>query len=112
MAHQDLNGKVAVVTGAASGIGAASAHRLSREGCAVVLVDIAEEELQRVAEGLNGEHLTVVADVSQEEATQSYVTQAVTHFGRIDVAHLNAGIGGDSSPIVSHLSKTPIASSP
>ncbi|MEV5407498.1 glucose 1-dehydrogenase [Thermopolyspora sp. NPDC052614] len=85
---------VAVVTGAGSGIGAATATRLSHEGASVVLVDVAEDAARAVAEKLPGPALAVRADVSSEEDTEAYLAAAVERFGRIDLHHLNAGIVG------------------
>jgi NAD(P)-dependent dehydrogenase (short-subunit alcohol dehydrogenase family) len=89
-----LDGKVAVVTGGAGGLGAATALRLSREGCRVVVVDIDGDGARRVAETLPGESIAVAADVSAEEDVQRYLDEATRSFGRIDLHHLNAGIPG------------------
>lgn len=89
-----FKGKVAVVTGAGSGLGRASAHRLSSEGASVVVVDINDETAQKTAAELPGEALAVAADVSSEEDVQNYMKSAIEHFGRVDLVHLNAGIFG------------------
>jgi NAD(P)-dependent dehydrogenase (short-subunit alcohol dehydrogenase family) len=89
-----LAGKVAVVTGAAGGLGAASAQRLSREGCRVVLVDLDGDGARKVAGSLPGMSLAVAADVSVEEDVDRYLDEATHSFGRIDFHHLNAGIPG------------------
>jgi NAD(P)-dependent dehydrogenase (short-subunit alcohol dehydrogenase family) len=102
MATGALEGKVAVVTGAGSGIGAASARRLSREGARVVAVDIDGESVTRVVEELPGEALAVVGDIAQEESVdgpEGYVSAALERFGRIDLHHLNAGIFGGFDPL-------------
>jgi NAD(P)-dependent dehydrogenase (short-subunit alcohol dehydrogenase family) len=89
-----LAGKVAVVTGGASGIGAATARRLSEEGASVVVVDANAEGAERVAASLVGAGVAVTADVSQEEGVDRYMEAAVERFGRVDLHHLNAGIAG------------------
>jgi NAD(P)-dependent dehydrogenase (short-subunit alcohol dehydrogenase family) len=89
-----LDGKVAVVTGGAGGLGAATALRLSREGCRVVVVDIDGDGARRVAAALPGESIAVAADVSAEQDVQRYLDEATRSFGRIDLHHLNAGIPG------------------
>lgn len=89
-----MEGKVAVVTGGAGGIGAASAHRLSALGARVVVVDLDGDGARTVAEALPGPGLAVRADVSREEDVQRYVRRAVEEFGRLDLHHINAGIVG------------------
>ena len=91
-----LAGKVAVVTGASGGIGAATARRLAQEGAHVVGVDLDEERLRAV---LPAKAVPVRADVSSEEGVAAYVAAAVEHFGRIDLHHLNAGIAGSFAPL-------------
>jgi len=93
-----IEGKVAVVTGAASGIGAATARRLSEEGAKVVLVDWNEEPLAAVAASLPGPASSVRADVSREEDVERYLAAALSEFGRADLFHLNAGISGPFAP--------------
>ncbi len=92
-------GKVAVVTGAASGIGLASAVRLANEGARVIAVDVDGERLVRViaTTGLpNLLHLCV--DVAADESPASIVGMARERFGRLDILVNNAGIGG-SRPV-------------
>ena len=91
-----LAGKVAVVTGGAGGLGAASALRLSREGCRVVVVDVDGDGARKVAESLPGESVAVRADVSLEEDVDRYLGAATEAFGRVDLHHLNAGIPGSA----------------
>ena len=85
-----LAGKVVVVTGGGSGIGEATARRLTAEGMSVVVVDVDEDRVARTAAALG-----VVADVSTEEGVADYTAAAVERFGRIDAYHLNAGISGE-----------------
>ncbi len=94
-----LAGKVAVVTGGGSGIGAASAARLSAEGAPVVVVDVEAARAEEVVASLEGEALAVGADVSKEEDVDAYMDAAVERFGRVDLYHLNAGIAGTLAPI-------------
>jgi NAD(P)-dependent dehydrogenase (short-subunit alcohol dehydrogenase family) len=90
MSLRGLDGKVCVVTGGGSGIGAATARRLAEEGVRVVVVDVDEERVAATDAALG-----VVADVSTEEGVERYQSAAVERFGRIDLYHLNAGIAGE-----------------
>lgn len=94
-----LEGKVAVVTGAAGGLGGGSARRLAREGAKVVAVDIDGDGAARLADELGAEAIAVAADVSREDHVQRYLDAAVDRFGRIDLHHLNAGIPGELDPL-------------
>ena len=94
---QDLQGRVAVVTGGASGIGFASASRLAAAGAAVVIADVnveaGNEALARL--GLDGTRAGFEpCDVSVEADVARLVARAVERFGRIDVMFNNAGLGG------------------
>ena len=89
-----FDGRVAVVTGSASGIGAGSARRLAAEGARVVIVDIDGDGAQRVADDLPTAAIAVRADVSDDHQVDAYMDAAVAAFGRIDYYHLNAGIFG------------------
>jgi NAD(P)-dependent dehydrogenase (short-subunit alcohol dehydrogenase family) len=93
-----IDGKVALVTGAASGIGAATATKLSQEGAKVAVVDLDGEGAQRLADTLPGRALALSADVSDEKAVDGIVEATVAEFGRIDLHHLNAGIPGSLAP--------------
>ena len=91
-----LNGKVAIVTGASSGIGAALAVQISREGAAVILAARRKDKLERLAAGINsagGTALTVSADVTKRGEAEALVRTAVERFGRLDILVNNAGRG-------------------
>jgi NAD(P)-dependent dehydrogenase (short-subunit alcohol dehydrogenase family) len=85
---------VAVVTGGASGIGAAAVRRLAAEGARVAVVDRDRDGAELVAASAGGEAIAVEADVSDEAAVAGYIEAALEAFGRIDLYHLNAGIAG------------------
>jgi 3-oxoacyl-[acyl-carrier protein] reductase len=96
-----LEGKVAVVTGAGSGIGRATALRFAAEGAAVVVNDLDAERARRVAgeiEAAGGRARSAPADVTRPEASGALVDAAVAAFGRLDVFHGNAG-GAVPTPI-------------
>lgn len=90
-----LHDKVAVITGAASGIGLATAQRFCREGAAVTLVDLQMEPLEQVTAELGkngGRVLPIAADVAQTDKVCQVVESTVRHFGRVDVLFANAGV--------------------
>src|SRR4051794_23173770 len=92
MSIMDLRNKVAVITGAASGIGEATARVFLEAGARVVAVDL-NPDLGRTFEGVDPSLLhCVVGDVGQEGTNQAFVTEALEAFGRIDVMICNAGI--------------------
>jgi 3-oxoacyl-[acyl-carrier protein] reductase len=94
-AHAPLDGKVAVVTGAARGIGAAIARTLHRDGATVVAVDIpaAGDHLAEVANGVRGTALQL--DISRDDAGRRVIDHAVGRHGRLDIVVHNAGITRD-----------------
>lgn len=91
-----LDGKVAVITGGASGIGAATARLFVSEGAKVVLVDLNEEKglaFQDELKSQGHEALFVKADITSEEQVANVFEQAVSTFGKVDIVFNNAGIG-------------------
>jgi A-factor type gamma-butyrolactone 1'-reductase (1S-forming) len=97
-----LADKVALITGASTGIGAASARLFAREGASVVLSARSEDKLVELVDELRaagGQAVHVVADVSRDEDCAAVVAAAVERFGRLDVAFNNAGIGPEGVPL-------------
>jgi NAD(P)-dependent dehydrogenase (short-subunit alcohol dehydrogenase family) len=95
-----LKNKVLLVTGAASGIGQAIALVAAREGARLVLSDIDERASRKVMEqvrDLGAEALFAASDVGKPQDAQALVDQAMAHYGQLDVACNNAGIGGESA---------------
>jgi NAD(P)-dependent dehydrogenase (short-subunit alcohol dehydrogenase family) len=101
----DFDQKIALVTGAGSGIGRATALVFAREGATVACSDIDTESGEatvRMIEDLGGTASFVRADVSVGADVEAMVQTVVERYGRLDVAHNNAGIGGLGKPIVQH----------
>lgn len=98
----ELEGKVALITGAASGIGAASGLRFAAAGASVVLADRNLEGAQAVARrvrDMGGQALAVGMDVRSEGDNRRALQQALEAFGRLDVAFANAGVPESATPI-------------
>lgn len=98
---QDFAGKVAVVTGAGSGIGEAIAVALAARGAQVVVSDISLDNAERVASAIikdNGSASPNVTDVADAAAVEAMVQFAVSTYGGLDIAVNNAGIGGPLAP--------------
>jgi pyridoxal 4-dehydrogenase len=87
-----LDGRVAIVTGGAQGIGQAIAEKLSEEGASVVVADLNEEGAQQTVDGLAGEGLAIQADTSDPADVQRVVDATVEKFGGVDVLVNNAAI--------------------
>jgi len=99
----ELKDKVAIITGAAGGIGKATAKLFAEEGAKVVLVDLKMEALEETAKELGlkeDQYLLVAADVTKEEDVINFVKQTKEKFGRIDVLVNNAGIEGKFAPLI------------
>jgi len=94
-----LDGKVAIITGAARGIGAAAARLFAAEGAHLVLADVLTEPLERVAAEIGSRAAVCPTDVTDEAAVKKLVDAAVARHGKLDIALLNAGIEGKVSPI-------------
>ena len=94
-----LPGKVAVITGGASGIGEATVRLFVAEGAAVVIADVQEERGRRLAGELGARAAYVHADVSREADVSGAIAEAVRRFGRLDVLFNNAGFGGVTGAI-------------
>jgi NAD(P)-dependent dehydrogenase (short-subunit alcohol dehydrogenase family) len=103
-----LDGKVAVVTGAAGIIGTATMRLLAERGARIVAVDRQTQDLQTAIKDLpaSAEALAVTADVTDEDEVADYVRATVDRFGTIDVFYNNAGIEGDVAPITQYSLQT------
>jgi len=95
--RQELSGKVAAVTGAASGIGLECARSLLREGVSVVLVDRAAETLEKLSSELGPNAFPLTIDLTDPSSVSTMMPQILERFGKLDIFHANAGayIGGE-----------------
>lgn len=97
-----LDGKVALVTGAGSGIGKATALKLAAEGAAVVAMSRTRDEVEATAaeiEAAGGRAKAAVADVTDDAGMKALFAETLGHFGRLDIVVANAGINGVWAPI-------------
>ncbi|WP_114945811.1 SDR family oxidoreductase [Microvirga calopogonii] len=98
----ELQGKVALITGAGSGIGKATALRFAREGAMVGVLSHTDDEIREVAEEIEragGTAMALVADVADEGQMRKAVADLVQAYGRLDIVFANAGINGVWAPI-------------
>ena len=100
--EKDLKGKIAVVTGAGSGIGEAAALLYAAHGAKVVVSDINERKGNEVVEKIkknSGEAIFIKTDVSDAVQCKGLVDETVRQFGHVDICFNNAGISGESNPV-------------
>jgi NAD(P)-dependent dehydrogenase (short-subunit alcohol dehydrogenase family) len=102
---KDFAGKVAFVTGAASGIGEAVAQQLAARGAKVVVADLKLDAAQKVADAIKaagGEAAAFGVDVTQNDRVEEAIQFTLDTFGKLDVAVNNAGIGGAAAPLADY----------
>ncbi|MBS0242479.1 MAG: SDR family oxidoreductase [Proteobacteria bacterium] len=97
-----LEGKVAIITGAARGIGAAAARLFAAEGAKLMLADVLAEPLQALAKEIGPAAAVCPTDVTDEASVKKLVDETVARYGRLDIALLNAGIEGKVSTLVDY----------
>ncbi len=101
MTTKQLEGKIALITGASQGIGAATARLFAQAGATVVLASRSEEELAHHVEEIKangGEAMAVQTDVADAASVEALVKRTVDAYGRLDLAVNNAGISGGNTP--------------
>ncbi len=104
---EKLKNKVIIITGAAMGLGLASALEAAKNGALLSLIDFNQESLEKAKNEIKSSYpeiqiLTTVADVSNEESVKGFVEDTVKAFGRIDGFYNNAGIEGRQAPLVDY----------
>lgn len=89
-----LSNRVALISGAAGGLGLATAHLLAGEGVKLVLTDMDPDKLKKAAADLQGEPLLIAADMTDQGEVDGLVRQAEAHFGQVDIVVHTAGVTG------------------
>jgi NAD(P)-dependent dehydrogenase (short-subunit alcohol dehydrogenase family) len=97
-----LDGKVAIITGAARGIGAAAARLFASEGAQLMLADVLDGPLVALAAEIGANVATCQTDVTDEAQVQNLIDQTVSRFGKLDIALLNAGVEGVLAPVTAY----------
>lgn len=98
MSFFDLTNQVAIVTGAATGIGEAIAARLTNAGARVVIADVNQQDAALTAAKLPGA-IAIQTDITSPASVQSCIQRAIRELGRVDILVNNAGIAGKSAPV-------------
>lgn len=96
-----LNGKIALITGAGSGIGSATSTLFAREGAKIAAADIRREDAERVARGIvdaGGDAIVLPGDVSKRADAEAFIAGTVKEFGRVDILVNSAGVTARSAP--------------
>ncbi len=96
----ELQGRVALITGAGSGLGLATARVFAREGARVIINDIRLEAAEAAARSLGEGHIAIAGDVSDEAAVNAMVAEAIARCGKIDILVNNAGVPDSFTPTV------------
>lgn len=94
-----LDGKVALITGGASGIGAATAATFIREGARVLIADLQESAAEAFADSLGPKAAAIGANVAHEADVAAAIQAAISRWGRLDILYNNAGFGGAMGPL-------------
>jgi len=94
-----MEGRVALITGGASGIGEATVRLFAAEGARVVVADVQDDRGQKLAEDLGDNALYAHTDVREEAQVEASINRAVAHYGQLDCVFANAGIVGTVGPI-------------
>lgn len=92
MGNDALDGKVVIITGASSGIGAATARELAGHGCRLTLAARSEDRLRELADDIGDDAMAVPTDVTDYASVESMVARTLERFGRVDVLFANAGL--------------------